>query len=77
LSRLQAYPVELAVLGATEHPLETTVAGLPWSSVLTLDFIRAVDQGEETATKLALDLLNPVKALSPNRYQIYSRPVLL
>jgi hypothetical protein len=77
MARLQAFTMQVANGRRSTDVFDKELAGLPWSSVLTIDFVRAIERGDDAAVRVAMGLLQPDIRLLPNRYQIHSRPLLL
>jgi hypothetical protein len=75
--RLQAFPMHVSRGTPSAQVFQRDLAGLPWSSVLTIDFVRAVEAGDDRAIDIVLGLLQPEVRLLPNRYMIHPRPLLL
>ncbi len=77
VSRLQAFPLQMSMGYDDSNLFRTNLAGLTWSSVLAIDFVRAIQDGDESAIATSLGLLEPEIRLMPNRFQIHARPLLL
>lgn len=77
MARLQALPLQVSHGRNSTEMFHAQLAGLPWSSVLTIDFVRALEGKDDSALGVAMNLLQPKICLSPNRFQIHSRPLLL
>ena len=76
-ARLQALPFMMSAGWVTADRFNSAVPGLPWSTVLNLEFLRALESGDDKATGVALGLLQPQPRLQPTRFHIHSRPLLL
>lgn len=75
--RLHALPIQVALGTSSRKAFVSEMAGLSWSSVLTLDFIRALEDGDSRARGVAIGLVNPEVRLLPNRFQLHSRAISL
>ena len=76
LARLQALPLLISEGRLSASSFNSAVPGLPWSTVLNVEFLRAVESGDLKASGVAIGLLEPVIRLLPNRYHIHARPLL-
>jgi hypothetical protein len=77
VARLQALALQVSWGEDPDELFRTDLAGLPWNSVISLDFVRAVADGDQSATGIAFGLLQPQIRLMPNRYQVHARAILL
>ena len=77
VARLQACPLQISHGRSSTELFHADLAGLQWSSVLSLDFIRSLEQADSKAVGIALNLLDPTVALMPNRYVVHVRPLML
>ncbi|HEV2069504.1 MAG TPA: RNA-directed DNA polymerase [Acidimicrobiales bacterium] len=75
--RLHALPIQVALGTSSRKAFVSEMAGLSWSSVLTLDFIRALEDGDSRSRGVAIGLVNPAVRLLPNRFQLHSRAISL
>lgn len=77
VARLQALALQVSWGESPDELFRTGLAGLPWNSVISLDFVRAIADGDRSAAGIAFGLLQPEIRLMPNRYQVHARAVLL
>lgn len=76
VARLQALPLQVSLGFRSSELFKTELAGLTWSSVLSIDFVRAIESADNGAVGTALGLLDPQIKLLPNRYYVHARPLL-
>jgi hypothetical protein len=75
--RLHALPIQVSLGTPSRKAFVSEMAGLSWSSVLTLDFLRALEDGEPRARGVAIGLTGPEVRLLPNRFQLHTRAISL
>jgi hypothetical protein len=75
--RLHVLPIQASLGIPSSSVFVSEMAGLSWSSVLTLDFIRALEGGDAKARGVAIGLIGPAPRLLPNRFQMHSRALSL
>jgi hypothetical protein len=74
--RVQAFPL----LAAAGHSLSEWVAakpGLAWENAMAAEYLRSLQNGEDKAVGVAINLLNPELRLKPQRYAMLPRAVPL
>jgi hypothetical protein len=75
--RLHAAPLQVACGSPSRSLFISELAGLSWSSVLALDFLRALEDGDDRARGVVLGLSNAEVRLLPNRHQVHPRALSL
>lgn len=73
-ARLQGLSLVLGDRIRRLREVDTNVPGLPWTIVLNVDFLRAIEEHEDRATGILLGLLQPEVRLQPNRWHVHPRP---
>lgn len=77
VARLHALPLQVSLGTPPSTVFVSEMAGMSWSSVLTLDFIRALESGDPKSRGVAIGLMSAEPRLLPNRFQMHSRSVSL
>lgn len=75
--RLHALPIQVSLGIPSQRAFVSEMAGLSWSSVLTLDFIRALEDGDDRSRGVVIGVVSPSVRLLPNRFQVHSRAISL
>lgn len=75
--RLHALPIQVSLGTPSRNAFVAEMAGLSWASVLTLDFIRALEDGDHRSRGIVIGLANPEVRLLPNRFQLHPRAISL